>query len=114
MIVFAQQHQAGAAIAVEIAGGEGVGAELAVVYGPPFGRAPAVGALVVEDDQFLGVAVVGEVGPAIAVQIRHDQRGDAFFRGDGVDAEAGVGRQFVDFPFHRVAGRAVLVLPVWL
>ncbi len=68
-----------------------------VLERPAFGRAPAIGALVVLDDQFLGLAVVGDVRPPIAVQVGDHQRGNPFFRGNAFDAETGVGRQFIDF-----------------
>ena len=65
--VFSQQHQVGAAIAVQVAGAKAVDRELAVLYGPAFGGAPTVGALVVKHDQLPGVAVVGKVGPAVTI-----------------------------------------------
>ena len=46
-VVFGEQDEVGAAIAIQIAGVQGVGDELAVFDGPAFGRAPGVGALVV-------------------------------------------------------------------
>ena len=41
--------------------------------------APAGGALVVKHDEFLRVAEVRDVGPAVAVEVGHHQRGDALF-----------------------------------
>ena len=97
--VFAQQHQVGAAIAIEVTGAKPVDRELAVINGPAFGGAPTVGALVVEHNKLSGVAVVGEVRPAVAIQIGDRQAGDALFRGDGFHAEPGIGRQLVQLAF---------------
>src|SRR5207249_10825102 len=76
---------------------------------------PAVGALVELHDQLLRLAVVGNVRPAISIQIGHDQAGDALFRGDGINAKARVRRQFIqlafagsfDFSLVRFAGLVV-------
>ncbi len=91
-VVFRQQHQVGAAIAIQIARAERIGGELAVLDRPAFGRAPAVGALVVKHHQFLGLAVIRNVGPSVPVEVGHHEGGDALFRGDGINAEPGVGR----------------------
>ena len=113
--ILAQQNQVGAAIAVQVARDKRIGGKLAVLDGPAFGRAPAVCALVVKHDQFLRLAVIGDVGPAVAVEVGHHQRGDAFLRGDGLDAKPRVGRQFVRLALDRgLSVAARLVLPVWL
>ena len=98
MCLLPQQHQIGQSIPVEVAGGQCVDGELAVVYRPSFRRAPTVGALVIQDDQFLRVAVISQVRLPVSVQVRHHQRRNPFLRRDGLNAEAGVGRQVVDFP----------------
>jgi hypothetical protein len=53
--------------------------------------------LIIEDDEFFGFTVVGDVWPAIAVQVGDNEGGDAFFRGDGFDSESGIGRKLVHF-----------------
>ena len=91
-------------VAVEVAGGQGVGGQLAVVDGPALGGAPVVAAEVVLDDQFLGVAVIGQVGPPVSIEVRHDERRNPLFRGDGFDAEPGIGRQLVQLLFSDRLG----------
>ena len=81
---------------------------------PAFRLAPAVRAPVVNDFEVFRVAVKNEVRPAIAVEVGHRQRGDALVRGNGINAEARVGRQFVDFQFARRFAAGWFVLPVWL
>ena len=81
-VVLAQQDQIGQLASREIAGGQRIGRQLAVADRPTFWRAPIVAALVVEHHQFLRVAVIGQVRPAVAVQVRHRQRVNSFFRRD--------------------------------
>jgi len=89
-IIFSQEDEIGAAIAVQVTGAQRIGGELAVLDLPSFGGAPSVGALVVQDDQFLGLSIIGDIRPAITVQVRNYQRRNAFLGGYGFDAEAGV------------------------
>ena len=99
--VLRQQDQPGALGAGEVAGGQGVGGELAILDLETLGRTPAVGALIVLDDKFLRLAVVGDVGAPVAVEILDDERSDALFAGDGVDAEPGVGRKLVQLALRQ-------------
>src|SRR5260370_1439845 len=45
--VFAQEHEINATIAIEIAEGQGIGSELAIVNGPAFWRTPIIASLAV-------------------------------------------------------------------
>ena len=94
--IFREQQQVGAAIAVEVAGDERVGREQAVVNRPALRRAPTVRALVILHDEFFGISVVAEIGATVAVEIGDDKRGDALLGRDGLDAETGVGREFIE------------------
>ncbi len=60
---------------------------------------------IVDHLEVLRVAIKGDVGAAIAVQVGHHQLPDALVGGDGINAETRVGRQFIDFEFARRAGR---------
>ena len=102
--VVAKKGDVGETVAVEIADGEGVGVHAAVVDMPAFGFAPAVGAEVVADDEVFGITEIDEIGAAIAVEVGDGEGGEAFLGGDGIDAEAGVGREFVDLGFALDGG----------
>ncbi len=105
--VVAEQNDVGKAVAVQIAGDERVGIHAPVLDVPALRLAPAVRALVVNDFEILRVAEKNEVRTAVAVHIGHRQRGDVLVHGKGINAEARVGRQFVDFQLARRLGGAV-------
>ena len=95
-MIFRQQHQVGAAIAVQVTCPESIGRKLAIFNRPAFGRAPTVRALVVLHDQFLWFAIVSNIRTAIAVQISDHQRRDALLRCNGIDAKPRIRRQLVN------------------
>ena len=72
-VILRQQHQIGAAIAIQIAGTQSVWGKLAIFQRPAFRSAPAVGSLVVLNHQFLRFPVISDVRTAIAVQVGQDQ-----------------------------------------
>ena len=102
--VVGEQRDVGEAVAVQVAGDERVGVHAAVVEMPALRLAPAVRAEVEADDQILRVAEIDEVGAAIAVHVRHHQRGDALLGRQRVNAEARVRRQLVQFQLARGPG----------
>ena len=98
-VTLGQQQQVGPPVTVRVARSEGVGVQQPVVQRPAFGRAPAVGALIKLRHQFFRFAVIRDVRPGVPIQIRHHQTGNPLFRGDGLDAKPGVGRQFIQLAF---------------
>ena len=98
-----EQQQIVALIAVDVAKGEGVGCELAVIDGPALGQPETVRSFVVLDHEFFRLAVISNVGTLVAVQVGNDQGGNAFLRRNRVDAKAGIRWQFVllAFPTRR-------------
>ncbi len=103
--IFPEQHQVGAVITIQIAGRQRIGLELPVIDGPALGRAPGVRSLVVKHHQFLvRLAVIGDVRPSVAVQVRHDERRNAFFRGNGFNAEPRVRRQIIHLALDFLHG----------
>src|SRR5205823_12221168 len=93
--VFGQQQQVRSTVAVQITGGKPVLVEQAVVQRPALRRAPAVGALIELHDQFLRLAVIGHVGPVIAVQVGHHETGNPLLRRNGINAKSRVRRQLI-------------------
>ena len=81
-IVLGQQKQISPAIAVQVSRAERIGRELPIVNRPALRGAPPVGALVIDDDEFLGLAVIGDIGAAIAVQVGRHQRRNTLLRRD--------------------------------
>src|SRR5207249_4131131 len=63
--------------------------------------------LVIDDLEVFAVAVKSDVRPAITVEIGDHEGREPFVRGDGIDAKAGVGRQFIDFQFPSGFGRLI-------
>ena len=67
-------------------------------------------------DQLLGLAVVSNIRTAIAVQVSDHQGRDALLRGNGIDAETRIRRQFVNLTlagqpdFLREIGLAGLIV----
>ena len=102
-MTFTQQQQIVAFIAIDIAKGEGVGRELAVIDRPALGQPETVRSFIVLDHEFFWLAVIGDVRTFVAVEVGNHQGGDAFLRGNRVDAKARIRRQFVllAFPARR-------------
>src|SRR6266404_5047970 len=114
-MIFRKQNQVSAAVAIQITGTERIWGKLAIFNRPTFGRAPAVGALVVLNDQLLGFAVVSDVRTAVAVQVSDHQRGNALLRRDGINAEpASAGNSFISRLPTVLAFAVKFVFPVWL
>jgi hypothetical protein len=113
-IVLAQQNQIRPFVAIEVAGGQGVGRQLAVVNRPAFRRAPVVAAQVV-DAPPIPSGPRNKPGPACRRRSSPPPPArNSLLRGDGFDAKTRIGRQLVDFLFHPGGVGDMLVLPVWL
>ena len=109
-----KDDEVGELVPIEIAGDEGVLRELRVIKRDVARCGPGALAGVELDDELLRLAVVGEVRSAVGVEVGDGKRGDALLGRDGVNAEAGVGRQLVEvgatgggLDFRGVAGAVV-------
>ena len=111
VVVFSQKQQIGAAIAIEIAGGQHVGRELSVFNGPALGGTPAIGALIILHHQLFRLAVISQVGASVAIQIGNHKRGDALLRGNRFNTKAGIGRQLVQLALDTATGRHAIRFP---
>ena len=66
-VVFGEQNQVGSSVSSDVPGSQGIGRELSILNRPPFGRTPAIGALVILHHQFLGLPIIRNIRPSILV-----------------------------------------------
>ena len=68
---------------------------------PALRVAPTVGALVVNHLEILAIAIKGNIGPAIPIQVGHHHRTDVLIHRNGINAKPRAGRQLVDVQGRR-------------